>query len=305
MGVEIGPGCKPFPLPPGTVVRYLDRWTAAQSRVLFPELAGIEFVEPDIVVDLDAQGLTPVADASVDFVIASHLLEHVANPVAVLDEIHRVLRDGGVAVIVLPDRTTTFDAARQPTPLSDVVADFRRGARHVDDEHMMDFLAGAGPGASYLDMPPEPERQEFFDWHRERSIHVHCWSQDEFWPVIGFGIEALDHHWEHVDGFATDDPAADGIEFGFVLRKDPVPCECAVRLQRWHAAVAAWDGAQPHRLAQQLDDARREADALRNSTSWRLTAPLRAAADKGRALQARVTHIAPYPALRGGSRPRR
>jgi SAM-dependent methyltransferase len=284
-GVEIGPSCKPFPLPVGARARYLDRWTPEQSRELFPELAGLDFVAPDVLVDLDAEGLAPLHDSSVDFVVASHLLEHVANPIAVIDEIHRVLRDGGTAIIVLPDRATTFDSSRAPTPLADVIADFRRDIRHVDDEHLLDFLVGAGPGASYLDLPAEAERPGFFDWHRQRSIHVHCWSQGEFWPVIGFGIEALGHRWEHVDGFATDDPAADGIEFGFALRKAALPLAREVRVARWYAAVAAWDAAQPHHLAQRLADACRDAEALRASTSWRVTAPLRRGTDTARALR--------------------
>jgi len=283
-GIEIGPSCKPFPLPSGTTVRYLDRWTPAEAKDLYPELAEYDFVAPDIVVDVDTEGLKPIADASIDFVIASHLLEHVANPIAVLDELHRVLRDGGIALVVLPDRTTTFDRERQPTPLADVIADFRRGVTSVDDEHMLDFLLLS----TDHHLPPDADRAAVFEWHRQRSIHVHCWSDDEFWPVVGFGVEALCHRWEHVDGFCTSDPAADGIEFGFVLRKDTVALPPAVRAERWYAAVAAWEEADQTDLALQLADARHEAAALRASTSWRMTAPLRRASDLASRLRAKL-----------------
>ncbi|MBN1208884.1 MAG: class I SAM-dependent methyltransferase [Myxococcaceae bacterium] len=45
----------------------------------------------------------PFADASFDIVTAKHTLEHVESPMDGLREIHRVLRPGGVAFLVVPD----------------------------------------------------------------------------------------------------------------------------------------------------------------------------------------------------------
>jgi SAM-dependent methyltransferase len=60
----------------------------------------------------------PLADNSLDIVTAKHTLEHVDDPLRGLREIHRVLRPGGVALIVVPD------AAYYKIPLMP-----RRGAR--------------------------------------------------------------------------------------------------------------------------------------------------------------------------------
>ncbi len=46
----------------------------------------------------------PVADASVDVVVADHVFEHVAEPAAVAHELHRVLRDGGWLCVRTPNR---------------------------------------------------------------------------------------------------------------------------------------------------------------------------------------------------------
>jgi SAM-dependent methyltransferase len=44
----------------------------------------------------------PLADESVDFLIANHVLEHVENLSSTLGDIHRVLRPGGLAVLQTP-----------------------------------------------------------------------------------------------------------------------------------------------------------------------------------------------------------
>lgn len=54
----------------------------------------------DVVCDLE-HGL-PLASGSVDHVFAVHVLEHVANVFALLDEIHRVLRPTGVLHVMVP-----------------------------------------------------------------------------------------------------------------------------------------------------------------------------------------------------------
>ncbi len=53
-----------------------------------------------VVGDIDAM---PFADATFDIVTAKHTLEHMRDPKAALAEMRRVLRPGGVALIIVPD----------------------------------------------------------------------------------------------------------------------------------------------------------------------------------------------------------
>ena len=70
-GIEVGPGHVPFPVGPGASVQFVDRLTSMEHHELFPEVP-IEtgFVEPDIVADLDTDGLRTIESNSQDFVIA-------------------------------------------------------------------------------------------------------------------------------------------------------------------------------------------------------------------------------------------
>ena len=145
-GIEVGPGHHPYPLViPGTKVRYLDRWNPAEHEELFPDLSRAEFPRPDIIVNFDDDLLTALSDQSQDFVICSHVLEHLANPLAFLSEIYRVLVPGGVILILLPDRHRTFDRLRAPTPLAHIVADYEAQTSTVDELHVKDFLLKTSP----------------------------------------------------------------------------------------------------------------------------------------------------------------
>ena len=56
---------------------------------------------PDVDINADIRKL-PVADESFDVVFASHVLEHIREDIVAMQEIKRVLRPGGLAVIEVP-----------------------------------------------------------------------------------------------------------------------------------------------------------------------------------------------------------
>ena len=235
-GLELGAGHNPFPTLPGAAVTYVDRWLPDENQALFPELVDAEFPRPDVVADFDVERLAPFADSSQDFVIASHVLEHVADPLGLLDDIHRVLRPGGSLVLLLPDRTRTFDRDRAPTDLAHIIDEHRRGVRIVDDEHIDDFLSGTDPAwRMHPARHDASARAELFDMHRRRSIHVHCWDQHEFAYVLAYAIATLGHDWEIIDALFTED---NGFEFGYLLVRSVCQLPYATRAERFRTSLA-------------------------------------------------------------------
>lgn len=219
-GLEIGPGDSPFPLAGGgTTVRYVDRWLPEDNARLFPELGNTQFNKPDFVADLNIERLSTFEDASQDFVIASHVFEHLVEPLGQIADAWRVLRPGGTLLVFLPDRRRTFDRNRQPTSLSHLVEEYERGVNELDDAHLIEFIDNVPE--DWGDAPPPRDQAERFERHRRRSIHVHCWSEAEFLEVLLHMIEKMDTPWELIDRLVVEDVPS-GIEFGIALRRPTV-----------------------------------------------------------------------------------
>jgi SAM-dependent methyltransferase len=216
-GLELGPGHIAFECPADVVVTYVDRWPPADLRKLFPELGDdAQFTEIDVFADFDRDGLRAFGSRSQDFVICSHVLEHLADPLGLLAEIYRVLRRDGIALVLLPDRRRTFDRDRPSTSLEHLVAEHAAGVKVVDDQHLFEFITLAEPAEAFTDRPLGCDRDTFYAWHRERSIHVHCWTEDEFDDVLDHARVVMRQRWTVVDRLPLQD---DGFEFGFALRK--------------------------------------------------------------------------------------
>lgn len=124
-GTEIGAGVAPLPgLSPAPV--YVDCFKAFGADANRADFYG------------HACAL-PFHDSSLDYVLASHVLEHVANPVAALAEWYRVLRPGGIIYLVVPDRRMTWDQPRDLTPVAHFLDDFARGTTACDATHIDEF----------------------------------------------------------------------------------------------------------------------------------------------------------------------
>lgn len=85
-------------------------------------------------VDLVAPGdALPFKDDAVDFVLASHVIEHFPDPVRALLEWRRVARR--YVFVVVPHRDRTFDRDRDLTPVEELVERHVSGFTSEEDRH--------------------------------------------------------------------------------------------------------------------------------------------------------------------------
>jgi SAM-dependent methyltransferase len=126
VGVEIGAGDRPIP---GIRPFYVDCFTSFGGMKCLADFYG-------------HSELLPFRDNSLDFVAASHVLEHSANPVKALAEWYRVLKPGGIIYFVVPDLRFTWEKSRQPTSVAHLLEDFTRGTTACDATHIDEFADG-------------------------------------------------------------------------------------------------------------------------------------------------------------------
>jgi SAM-dependent methyltransferase len=119
--------------------------------------------------------LSFAADASYDFLLSSHTLEHSANPLQCLHEWRRVLRPASALVLVLPHKDGTFDHHRPVTPLEHLVDDFERGTQEDDLTHLPEILA-----LHDLTLDPGAGSREQFAARSRANLANRCLHQHVF-----------------------------------------------------------------------------------------------------------------------------
>ena len=177
-GIEIGALYLPLRLPRGAAVRYVDRLSLPELRAHYPELAEYELVTPDIVDD--GERLDSIADASTDFVVANHLIEHCQDPIGTLSAYARVLRDGGILYLAAPDRRRSrFDRKRAETTIQHLVDDHEHGPAGSRADHY-DEWAHLG-----IDVPPDEAPSRARELEADGySIHFHTFTLTSFLSLL-------------------------------------------------------------------------------------------------------------------------
>ncbi|OUD12151.1 class I SAM-dependent methyltransferase [Thioflexithrix psekupsensis] len=176
-GLEIGALHQPAQLPKTCTVEYCDVAPREVLITYFPELKVTDLVEIHHVCDLDKEALSIFPANHYDFIIINHVIEHVANPIRVIEELFRVIKPGGCVVISAPDKDFTFDKRRNLTPFAHLLEEYRQNVTEVTDEHYLDFLqavhperAGTSPDILAIHLQQIRDRRE----------HAHVWDSQSF-----------------------------------------------------------------------------------------------------------------------------
>ena len=129
-GLEIGALDRPLVEQPvegaAGKIFYLDHLSAADLRRKYaadPAVDADRIVEVDFICP-DGNILKSVGDQTFDYIVASHVVEHVPNPIQWLKDLFQILNPGGMLFLVIPDKRFTFDIQRPLTTFGQMVESY-------------------------------------------------------------------------------------------------------------------------------------------------------------------------------------
>lgn len=183
-GIEVGALHSPLEVPAGVKVYYVDRMSVADLRQQYPELAGHNLVEADIVDN--GETLESIKDNFWDFVIANHMIEHCQNPIGTIENFLRVLKPGGLVYMGVPDKRYTFDRDRPLTSLDHLIQDYKEGPEWSKQSHFEEWVR-------LVEKSPEENvvarMQALIDM--DYSIHYHVWTAENFPELLQYAQNNL------------------------------------------------------------------------------------------------------------------
>jgi SAM-dependent methyltransferase len=200
-GVEIGGPSKIF-----SANRILPVYPIAQSidNCNFTDFAIWDAkVEPDGPYDVpgkplgrqficEGTDLRLFENESYDFVLSSHALEHMANPIKALHEWMRILKKGGVLLLCLPDRDKTFDHLRPATSLEHMVQDYNRGVGEDDPTHHEEVVRETDTRLQSATYPTEVWAYRNRSNLETRIMHHHVFTMESATALADYvGLRAL------------------------------------------------------------------------------------------------------------------
>jgi SAM-dependent methyltransferase len=139
MGLEIGPLHDPLVKKVDGKIFYVDHCSAIDLRAKYQgqiDAAGI--VEIDYVWS-GGSLMDVVGDrAPFDYVVASHVIEHVPDIIGWLRDVAAILKPGGRLCLAIPDRGYTFDYLRPTSTVGEMLDAYFRKAKVPTTKHLYD-----------------------------------------------------------------------------------------------------------------------------------------------------------------------
>jgi SAM-dependent methyltransferase len=190
-GLEIGPLSRPLvDKRDGYRVKYVDHDSTEALRTRFaddPHVRPEDIAEIDFVIR-DGAGPLELINECFDYIIASHVFEHVPNPIRWLQEMYALLNPNGILSLIIPDRRFIFDIIRPQSSLGEWLESYYTGRQRPTFSNVFDqnyYWRQTDPAAVWagkfdpwrLDAPKSKAETLWYAKHtlsQSDYLDVHC-----------------------------------------------------------------------------------------------------------------------------------
>lgn len=121
-----------------------------------------------------------------DFVISSNCIEHIANPLKAIEDWLRLIKVGGIFLLVAPKKESNFDHNREVTPFNHLKEDYQNDIKEDDLTHMEEILMKHDLS---MDLPAgniEQFRARSLENFKNRALHHHIFSVETLFATFVF-----------------------------------------------------------------------------------------------------------------------
>jgi predicted SAM-dependent methyltransferase len=231
-GLEIGPLSRPLVMKSLHSVKYVDHCSTEKLIEKYPttdeHISGIYDVD---LIWNEKTILEINSDAKVDFIVASHVIEHVPNPVGWLAEVHEALNENGFLYLVIPDKRFTFDAFRSVTSIQEIreaAQDSRRkpgwrtiidhfiNVRKIDTWQAWDNYESINEAEPHHNLADLKHALDQFEKGEYVDIHTTVFTPWSFFEFMKTVQDEFQINFKLVDFLTTQDH---DLEFYVVLQK--------------------------------------------------------------------------------------
>lgn len=296
-GLELGPLTKPILSKSKADVYYVDHIDAASLKKKYKD----EPVELDKIVDVDfplnGRSLPEaVGNKKFDYVLASHVFEHIPDPVTWLQDIEKVLHTGGILSLVIPDKRYTFDVSRRETLFPEIMGAYFDKLTRFTSAMVYDFainckeemdtaLAWDNP-EKFKNAPTRWDSKTVNDMCRKNLtdyVDCHCfvYTPASFIEILRVLMEEKLLNYEIAYFLPTQ---AYELEFYVSLKKID-PKKTSLKQQLASLPKFKPQKTKEQELTEEVIILKQELAALKGSVSWRATKGLRKIRNLGKKLK--------------------
>lgn len=302
LGIEVGPLASPVVTKDMGDIAYIDHANTDELRKWYQDNPAVDLEK---IVDVDhvwgeftfeeAVG----KDKKFDYVIASHVIEHVPDMIGWFNEVGTILKPNGILSLVIPDKRFTLDRLRRTSSDAELIGAYFFQLRKPSPRQIFDhFSLVVEVDAQKIWSGDCDDRQlrklstESLAFNackdsidHNRYFDSHCWvfTPDSFFRNLYLLIELGLFDFEVNNFFDT---AKGEIEFFVTLRKtndlqeDQKKKRHQLNSLPAHPSTPTMEELSLEGCLSRLEEQERIITKIRQSTSWRITAPLRKVSEK-------------------------